>query len=768
MKLVALVIVSLVLSAPAIFAVRTVESAQEASLLPYQFKTHGVIKLQSGTGSITPMAVPGQDRPGAWEVANHWREDTLSFIVFWRDLLAGGAINQVNRRVWHLMVPMGGDFDGDGEYEVAFTYQLGDGVWVEMVEVGGETEYKHHLFTFVDSNSNGRWDGGCKISKTEDFNDDGVDEFLVTAFSGFDLLPRTYYCLDWRGDSVLWKYDITGLPMGPFVTRDASGRITGAAIAVMSMGNAVSTDAMDDRHSYLIGLDKNGNERWHIVLGGIFSQIGLMPMDMDGDGDEELLTYTCFGESDTVGQAGSLIRLFSTDGLLLDSLRLPEGPVVRQLIGGDLDADGSDEILLTTTGGQIIVYDKMLTEIGRYQFETEPSVWKVGGFLDNGRNQLIVSTADGMTFLLDGDFRLLAQYEGLFNYDYSHRLDFDPELAVSPLLLRDLIEPQSLVVYFEEQPFLARLTTFMVRHRWTFLAVLGLLAIALVATNYHRRKVRRNLELISLQRDELEQARNELQKAMVDLVTAQTRLVQSEKMASLGMLVAGIAHEINNTLGAMASNNNTAYRAVGRLRQLLAGAEVDPKRMTDLDKTFDVAEASSRNVGDGADSIAGIVKRLRSFARLDEAELQRVDVHDCLDETIGLLHGQLAQNIIVNREYGDLPRIACYPSQLNQVFLNLLANAKEAISGRGEITIQTAVRDGMGVITVSDTGEGIPPDRLDKVFDPGYTTKGVGVGTGLGLAICYQIMRDHQGDITVASEPGQGTTFTVSLPLDPG
>ena len=160
------------------------------------------------------------------------------------------------------------------------------------------------------------------------------------------------------------------------------------------------------------------------------------------------------------------------------------------------------------------------------------------------------------------------------------------------------------------------------------------------------------------------------------------------------------------------------------------------------------------------------MRRLRSFARLDQAELKKADIHEGLEDTLALVHHELKHHIEVKRDYGALPPISCYPGKLNQVFLNLLNNARQAIRGKGEIGIRTFVRNDREHIAVSDTGSGISPEHLRKIFDPGFTTKGVGVGTGLGLSICYQIVQDHRGEILVESEPGKGTTFTVVLPMD--
>jgi signal transduction histidine kinase len=252
-----------------------------------------------------------------------------------------------------------------------------------------------------------------------------------------------------------------------------------------------------------------------------------------------------------------------------------------------------------------------------------------------------------------------------------------------------------------------------------------------------------------------------------ELREKQAQLVQSSKMASLGSLVAGVAHEINTPVGAISSMHNTLTRAVEKLK-----AEIE----SCLDKTKDeqagiisnlqVVDDANRVIASGTDRVIDIVKRLRSFARLDEAELKDADINEGLEDTLAIIHHEIKHNIIVHRNYGDIPKISCFPGRLNQVFLNIFINAKQAIKEKGEVSITTSARDNRVFVEIKDSGEGIPREKLDRIFDPGYTTKGVGVGTGLGLAICYQIIEDHRGEIKVESEPARGTTFTVILPTD--
>ena len=292
----------------------------------------------------------------------------------------------------------------------------------------------------------------------------------------------------------------------------------------------------------------------------------------------------------------------------------------------------------------------------------------------------------------------------------------------------------------------------------------------------HRAK-EQELERMRLEADnelkakELDEARkrqkvlDELAAANQELRQTQSQLVQSEKMAALGNLVAGVAHEINTPIGAICSMHDTLARALGKLKKELGPDEGGNSKVRAVVKVIEDANAV---IGSGGDRVTTIVRRLRSFARLDEAEMKRVDIHEGLEDTLTLVHHELKRHVTVHRNYADLPRIECFPGRLNQVFLNLLVNAKQAIEGDGDITITTSHSNDKVQIEIKDNGRGIPEEQINKIFDPGFTTKGVGVGTGLGLSICYQIIQDHGGEITVVSQVGEGTSFTIVLPVDLG
>ena len=178
-----------------------------------------------------------------------------------------------------------------------------------------------------------------------------------------------------------------------------------------------------------------------------------------------------------------------------------------------------------------------------------------------------------------------------------------------------------------------------------------------------------------------------------------------------------------------------------------------------------ILEETTKYNSIACERINDIVQSLKNFARLDESELKKVDIHEGIKSTLTLLRHEIRNRITVNMNFGELPSIECYPNLLNQVIINLLVNACHSIEDRGEITISTVIRKNNLEIAITDTGIGIEKDIINKIFDPGFTTKGVGVGTGLGLSICYQIIEKHKGEIKVKSAPNEGSTFTIKIPI---
>jgi len=287
----------------------------------------------------------------------------------------------------------------------------------------------------------------------------------------------------------------------------------------------------------------------------------------------------------------------------------------------------------------------------------------------------------------------------------------------------------------------------------------------------YARELEEKSEMLEEAKEQLEEYSRTLEQRVEDrtreLQEKQAQLVQSSKMAALGSLVAGVAHEINTPVGAVSSMHNTLMRAVDRLKIEMERCLTDVRvKSENVSSSFDVIEDANKVIQSGTERVTDIVRRLRSFARLDEAELKEADINEGLEDTLTMIHHEIKHNIRIIKNYGDIPKISCFPGRLNQVFLNILINAKQAVSGKGEITLTTSTKNNKVYVEIQDNGEGIPRNHLNKIFDPGFTTKGVGVGTGLGLSICYQIIQDHHGEIMVESEVGKGTVFTVVLPMD--
>ncbi|HYR89679.1 MAG TPA: HAMP domain-containing sensor histidine kinase [Terriglobia bacterium] len=230
------------------------------------------------------------------------------------------------------------------------------------------------------------------------------------------------------------------------------------------------------------------------------------------------------------------------------------------------------------------------------------------------------------------------------------------------------------------------------------------------------------------------------------------------------MLLASLAHEISTPLGTIRSNNediDLAFRRVGDWMKRFPERAVEPG-MKDI---LDVVEGSIRSTRLACERLSEIVNNVRNFARLDDAECQLADIHESIGSTLVLLAHVLKHRITVVKDYGRVRQIDCYRGQLHQVFMNIILNAAQAIEGEGEIRIKTWESDNAVHIAISDTGRGISPDVLPRIFDPGFTTKKTRLGAGLGLPICRSIVQNHNGSIEVESEAGKGSTFTIVLPV---
>jgi two-component system NtrC family sensor kinase len=280
----------------------------------------------------------------------------------------------------------------------------------------------------------------------------------------------------------------------------------------------------------------------------------------------------------------------------------------------------------------------------------------------------------------------------------------------------------------------------------------------------------------------LQQEKKEQRVLINKLEEAHNQLLQSEKLASIGQLAAGIAHEINNPIGFVNSNLGMLGNYVRDLLKLIDGLTsavapllaANPSIKTHIKELCDTIDLGfiREDIGnlinesiDGTSRVRRIVQDLRDFSRTGSVSLEWADLQAGLESTLNVVWNEIKYKAEIVRDFGALPPVECRPSQINQVFMNLLINAAQAIPERGHITLRSGCHEAKVWFSITDDGAGIPPDIQSRIFDPFFTTKSVGKGTGLGLSVSYGIIQKHGGHIEVNSQPGAGTTFTIWLPI---
>ena len=317
-------------------------------------------------------------------------------------------------------------------------------------------------------------------------------------------------------------------------------------------------------------------------------------------------------------------------------------------------------------------------------------------------------------------------------------------------------------------------------------------AFKLGAVDYLRKPVRK-YELIARLTTQLElryrqlhqeqmvaERTRELTEANQGLKAAQEQLLQSDKMAAIGQLAAGVAHEINNPVGFVSSNLamlsqylDDIFRVIAAYEAIDAGLSAEQQaQLQKIKKEIDLGYLKGditellRESKDGLLRIIRIVQDMKNFSHVSDNKWELVNIHEGIDSTLNIVHNEIKYKAKVVKNYGEIGMMQCIPSQINQVLMNMLVNASHAMEADGVLTIKTWQAKNKLKISVSDTGCGMPPDVVKKIFDPFYTTKPVGMGTGLGLSLSYTIIARHHGSIDVDSKPGVGTTFVITLPLE--
>ncbi|AXQ30702.1 hypothetical protein D0B54_19335 [Solimonas sp. K1W22B-7] len=415
----------------------------------------------------------------------------------------------------------------------------------------------------------------------------------------------------------------------------------------------------------------------------------------------------------------------------------------------------------------------LLSELTTYSIQSNPAnrpeiVALLGAISTDVRRLPDASLVQAVDSLLDSADSVRATKDGLRG-----RMAALSEIPTTPALNRAMSVYQA--HYAANEAAVARYRLALAIYALALLSVFGL-------GGWRLRRSYAELDAANSHLEELVEVRTqELRKAMDELRTQQVQLIQSEKMASLGQLVAGVAHEINTPLGYARSNVETVREGLPGLRGLiqayeamlpLAGPQAgdalgqlqEAKRRWHPEEGPEEIDVLLADAEHGLVQISDLVISLKDFSRVDRSLNERSSINDGLDNALKICQGQLKHRIEVQREYGELPKIPCAPSQLNQVFLNLITNAAQAIDGPGWIRLRTRDLGDRIEIAIADNGCGMDEQTQQHIFEPFFTTKDVGKGTGLGLSIVYRILEDHQGSIQVRSALGQGTEFTILLP----
>jgi len=280
---------------------------------------------------------------------------------------------------------------------------------------------------------------------------------------------------------------------------------------------------------------------------------------------------------------------------------------------------------------------------------------------------------------------------------------------------------------------------------------------------FERKRAEENLKRAH---EETRKKNQELEKILEELTATQTELIQSGKMAVLGKLTAGVAHELNTPVGAIKSAADVSGRCISKINDVVKHSSSlqeivgNPK----FQQSLTILDDSSKNLGAGSDRISTIVKSLRSFARLDEAEFQRANLHEGIESTLILIQHATKEGTRIVKKFGNLPDCYCNAGDINQVFMTLLTNAVEAVEEEGVVTIRTSADEAKIYVEIEDTGRGIPSESLETIFDLNFTTRDRRIGVGLGLPTAYSIIQKHHGELVVESGVGQGSKFTIILP----
>ena len=728
----------------------TFDPVDDPAILKYRFITQ--IKI---TNSTTEFWIPLQINPdgkiGLCTIKNNWRPpDSSTALVFRPDPVLGQAIRQVNLNTVGIFNTMPFDFDNDGIDEIALTYGRHDSLWLEILHPNDKFRFVKFLEKGTDRDHDGFWDGGAYFPGRCDIDGNGFQEILVGIDTGYDLYPRKVICLDWKNDKILWEYEIAGNinlynTFCDVFTRNGERILI---LGINSKGNAAVARDMDDRHSYVIALNKDGKEVWKLMTGGTFTSGKPVIIDYNSDGVGEILVPYYTGAEkvhDKFPDAPeSGFCILDLDGNILQIMDFGKGREINQLACFDIDNDGDDEIFASFQNNYISFYDQKLNPLCICSTYADLDIWDCFDFLDLGENQLLLRTNDRKLTLTDLNFQSLAQLDQMADINYTYyRNSLELQHRLKPkMILNGGAGRENLVMTFGRTPWQ---TIFSRKPLLAFMAAFIPLSLIIAVIWFILAKFRQKNKIISSQRDQINEALQQLK-------NTQEKLIAAEKYKQAKGIAGGVAHEIHNAL-------SPALNSLDKLERLLELGRID-----DAERVVRLIDLTGRAIN-RANNMTQLVTR---YSRLDmEKGDEPVNLRHIINNVIEE-HETVIQKLGVTIEthIGDNLIIHCFEphaySMINNIFINALDAMTEVEKRFLNISAQ---KNGNNVqIEIEDSGKGIPPENIERVFDVFFSTK-PSSGTGLGLAMVKKIVDLYNGGIKVHSSLDKGTKFIILLPL---
>ncbi len=698
---------------------KSIPLVENPASLPYRFT-----KIGSTTQPIHPIVIDSSGNIGGFTIQNNWRDtDTMSSVVFYADsYLEARALTQFNFITSSIRSYRAANLDRDREQELIVSYTYRDTAWTEIVDIKDRQLGRYMLGTGEDINASGHWDGDAFICGAEDINDDGRAEIFYSLFTGYDQLPRQLICLDWFNDKILWNYSQPGfISMNHFniVHHPESDEIV-LIFGAGSHGNGVEIDGIDDSHSYLYCLDANGNLRWRIQAGGVFTHLYPKIYDYDDDGVPEVASNMYYGPH---AERKDALYIFNLDGQPLDSI-VPERFFFKFDIE-NIDPDSQPEVILSMDDSMLFVFSHGLQLEKTLRYPTRLRFMAAEDFLGDGSNQIL----------------LYSEFEGLLLVDH----EFNPlafhALESKPSSYHSLNSNRAVMIWTRAECNVYKFTSspwYTVFSRKPWLAfLLGALPIAMLLglAIYILLKFRQKNRIISEQKEALEETYG--------------KLVEIEKFKQVKDFSGSLTHEIRNALFPI-------HASLARLEKIQID---DPQQKGRLNSQLETMSASLAKAFEYTDMIA-------HYIRLEEIHLpEKVVLSEVVQDVIRDNRDRIeSEDVEVQVNGPGDTSIRSNRKQFYSVMNNLFLNSLDALREKrnGRIQINWSENSSMVNLDFKDNGAGIPPEQMERIFDAFFSLK-KDQGIGLGLAIVKKTVEIYRGKIDVISQPGQGTTFKLKL-----